>query len=69
MIGAVSRGEVVTSIAGVAINRERNREVDFALGVVESERRAYVKVPDGNSVSWTAFTDEFKVSNAIMSLI
>ena len=61
MVGAVARGEVDTSIAGIAPTATRSAVIDFSVGVATSKIGLYVRKPTGSEISMQAFTSEFNV--------
>ena len=61
MVGAIARGDVVTSVPGIAMSQERSLGIDFALSVVTSRIVLFFPTPTGREISMSAYTSEFKV--------
>ncbi len=59
MIGMVQRGEVDGCAAGVGINQERSRVVDFTLSVVRITFAMFARTPSADNVSWENYLKEF----------
>ena len=61
MVGAITRGELTTSVAGVAITQERSEVVDFTLSVVSAQSAIFVRRPSRSDISGKAYGSEFRV--------